>query len=123
MELISFLRQQIQSLESGTLIGQVVSSTKERLADIENPHRALEEELARLVEMRIPPSGEYYKTRNDKSEFAMTFFHRVYGRFHEAGLLYRHQLRVIDFPLYEALARLKDSLIIPTKSDAISKLL
>lgn len=77
--------------------GEVISYVREQFENIENPHRALELELARLVEAKTPPNGEFYKTRVDKSELAVAFFHRVYGRFYEAGVLYKHQLRAMDF--------------------------
>lgn len=102
---------------------EVISYTREQLENIQNPHRALELELARLVEAKTPPNGEFYKTRTDKKELAVAFFHRVYGRFYEAGVLYKHQLRAIDFSLYSLLAQMRDQLSIPTKKDANDKML
>ena len=102
---------------------EVISHIIEQLENIQNPHRALELELARLVEAKTPPNGECYKTRTDKKELAVAFFHRVYGRFYEAGVLYKHQLRAIDFSLYSLLAQMRDQLSIPTKKDANDKML
>ena len=106
---------------------QVVSYTKERLADIENPLRALEEELARLIEAKTPPNGEHYKTRQDKFEPALAFFRRVYGHFYDAGVLrYRTQLRAMDPNFAHLLAQFKESVPLLIKreenDEALAKL-
>lgn len=100
---------------------EVISYTREQFENIQNPHRALEQELARLVEAKTPPNSEFYRTRNDRKELAVAFFHRVYGRFYEAGVLYKHQIRAMDFSLYSLLAHEREQLVIPTKKDANDK--
>lgn len=97
---------------------EVISYTREQLENIQNPHRALELELARLVEAKTPPNGEFYKTRADKNEFAVAFFHRVYGRFYEVGVLYKHQLRAMDADFTHLLAQYKEAPQLPKKQDA-----
>lgn len=97
---------------------EVISYTRAQFENIENPHRALEQELARLVEAKTPPNSEFYKTRNDQKELAVAFFHRVYGRFYEAGVLYKHQLRAMDAHFTHLLAQYKEAPQLPKKQDA-----
>lgn len=95
----------------------VISYTREQFENIQNPHRALEQELARLVEARTPPNDEFYSTRHDKSELAVAFFHRVYGRFYNEGVLYKHQLRAIDASLLNMLGHYSAEVQLKTKKD------
>ncbi len=95
----------------------VVAYIREQLENIENPNRALELELARLVEAKTPPNTEYYSTRHDKSELAVAFFHRVYGRFYKQGVLYKHQLRAIDASLLNMLGHHSAEVQLKTKKD------
>lgn len=85
----------------------IAQSVKNGIEDVLNPHKALESELAELTARKTPPNGALYKLRADKSELAVAFFHGVYGRFYEAGVLYSHQLRALDLELYTRLANSK----------------
>jgi len=60
--------------QPGTQADEVISYIREQFENIENPHRALELELAQLVEAKRPPDDEFYKTRNDRKELAVAFF-------------------------------------------------
>ena len=119
----NFLDVAVSMLKSGISSDKVMAYVRERFAEIENPHRALEEELAKLVEAHTPPNGEYYGERGDRKEFSVAFFHRVYGRFYKTGLLHSHQLRAMDFSLYELVLKLRNQIPLPTKRDANDKLL
>jgi len=99
----------------------IISYITEAIDRIQNPHRALEQELARLVDAKTPPNKEFYKARADKSELAVAFFHRVYGRFYEAGVLYKHQLRKMDFNFYDSLSKAKGAPSLPVKKEETDK--
>ncbi len=100
--------------------GEVISYVREQFENIENPHRALEQELAMLIEANTPPNGELYNLRAEKSESTVAFFHRVYGRFFDAGILYRHQLLRMDAALVNALGHHKSEIKLKTKKDYIT---
>lgn len=93
---------------------------RDGFAEIMNPNLAFELELAQFVEAKRPPNGEFYRSRADKTELAVAFFHRVYGKFHAAGVLYRHQLLVLDSALVNALGNYKDEVKLKTKTDFIN---
>lgn len=104
---------------------QIIAFIKEQIHNIENPHRAMELELTKLVESKTPPNGELYKIRADRSELAVAFFHRVYGRFYEAQIIYSHQLRTMDLELYTRLANLKtlERPLLPSKAEFNERLM
>lgn len=96
-----------------------VKFVQDGFAEIMNPHHVLELELARLVEAKMPPNNELYSSRDDKSEFAVSFFKRVYWRFYDAGVLYRHQLRAMDGDFYNILGNYPE-IALPKKEALIS---
>lgn len=118
-ELVSVLEHALSMAKSPLAkSGEVIRYTREQLENIQNPHRALERELAQLVEAKSPPNGELYKTRTDRKELAVGFFHRVYGRFYVAGVIYKHQLRAMDADFAHLLAQYKVAPQLPTKQEA-----
>lgn len=64
-------------------------------------------ELENLVAAKKPPGGEYYIGRTKPDENALQFFERVYGRFHDAGILYLDMLRAMDEAFVPNLKKLK----------------
>lgn len=88
--------------DSQTLINEV----KQEVSNLENPHHALELELARLVEARVPPGGALYVERENKTVSALEFFYSIYESFYKAKILYSHHLRAMDLDLY---TRIKNS--------------
>lgn len=104
-----------QAKKSDAQVQPVIEFIKDGIENILNPHKALENELAQLVEAKMPPNSEVYNRRADKSELAVAFFRRVYGRFYDAGVLYSHQLRALDANLLNLLNQYKGSVDLPTK--------
>lgn len=66
------------------------------IAKLPNPNKELENELFALVALKMPPGEQYYRNRSDKTEMALAFFNRIYGRYHKAGILSKKQLRSMD---------------------------
>jgi hypothetical protein len=105
----------------GIKMSDIMRVMTERVEDMQNPNKALEIELTNLVLNKTPPNGEIYNLRSDKSELAVPFFERVYGRFYEQGLIYRSDLRILDKNLLNLLGQYKGKIHIKTNEDRISE--
>ena len=112
------LQDQVNSLMNGKSISEVSKDLERIIQELKNPHLALEIELAKLVEAKTPPNGEFYKTRADKNEFAVAFFHRVYGRFYKAKVLrYKSQVQAMDADFAHLLGQYTQSIHLLTKRE------
>ncbi len=98
--------------------GDCIKFVQDGFAGIMNPNLAIQKELAQLVEAKTPPNGEYYKSRVDKNEFAVAFFHRVYGDFYEAKVLrYKSQIQAMDPDFAHLLGQYTNSIRLLSKRE------
>lgn len=110
-----------QAMKSDAQVQPVIEFVQDGIENIMNPHKALENELASFIQAQTPPNGEFYKFRADKSELAVAFFYRVYGRFYEANVLFQHHIRSMDRDFYDNFLKAKDRPNLPSKSDSVDR--